>query len=855
MPFTATDDSAVETPRRRAIVNTLLPVGLGLLLSLVFWGPLWRGGGFVGGDVYSYYLPQKVFYAAALERGELPLWNSWTGHGYPILGESQTGALYPPWLVLYRLLSVHAAYHAGWLLHFALAAVAAWLLARQLGLSRVAAGLTAVVYACGWFPVRTCWEWSVATGAWLPLAVWCAERFLGSRLWRYAIGLAVVLCLQLLAGHYHVSFLTLLLLAGYVPLRLWWAESPHTGEATGVDDRRTSGRGALACGLVCAVLAGYGLAAVQLLPTRELQQHSQRAVADSSYDPRAGSLPAWYWTQMIAPWYWYVPAVQRDNLLGQWASMQGTRTNQIEAHLYCGLIPLMLCGLAIVGGLRRGHRLRLLWAAVGIAALLMTPGWLVPLMRHLPGFGYFQGPGRYGLLTTLSVAILAGCGLDDCRRRVTMWKSLVLAAGLAYCTLSLRMLYSETAAVYEAAGLPLPLELWGIHLSPGPVVLLLDAIFALVLLCGVRTILRRGAARRGIATGQVAATAARSASPGTAGCVEELQIEPATEYGPTRTGHRAAAVMGTMTVLVIVLTTADLWLVSRQVTYSPMVSDPPLARLEESFIRRELAEFGAGARLSAPYMNLPAVFGAGTFDPYFTFGPAAYAKSGLEPMSMARSAEELQQETTARQIRQLQDAGVTHILALEPLDRKVWPVREVRSGIDPVFNPALGRYRQPVTLYRLEGGRGRISIGGGKQVQRSHTHLLEDTPGRIAGQVSLEAERQVVLTELYFPGWQVQIDGEPARLELADGMFQAVTVPAGDHQLVWEYRPRSVRTGAIISLVTLLILATVAHLRFWHPDRLSRWLRWNGSRRASSETGPASVPVQTRAVRSRGEAP
>ena len=45
----------------------------------------------------------------------------------------------------------------------------------------------------------------------------------------------------------------------------------------------------------------------------------------------------------------------------------------------------------------------------------------------------------------------------------------------------------------------------------------------------------------------------------------------------------------------------------------------------------------------------------------------------------------------------------------------------------------------------------------------------------------------------------------------------------GSHRVVWNYRPRSVLWGAVISVGTLLFLAAVAHVRFWHPARLS-WL-------------------------------
>ncbi|MCA9117457.1 MAG: YfhO family protein, partial [Planctomycetaceae bacterium] len=284
---------------------------------------------------------------------------------------------------------------------------------------------------------------------------------------------------------------------------------------------------------------------------------------------------------------------------------------------------------------------------------------------------------------------------------------------------------------------------------------------------------------------------------------------------------QASPAINLLLVLGMLLTVGELWLVSRLVTYSPLVDAPPLAELKHSFIRQELAEFGAGARLSAPYMNLPAVFGAGTANPYFTFGPAEYADPKLRMPGKEQypelSAEALERKQTAW----LRRAGVTHLLSLERLDETTRPVQLVKEGIDPVFNPALGRYRQPVYLYRLDGGRERISAVGAGATGTSLVHLLEDSPERIVANVTADTAQKIVLTELNYPGWQVEIDGKPATMELADGMFQAVEVPAGEHRVVFYYRPISVRVGIWISLGTFLVLALIAHLRFWHPQLLT----------------------------------
>ena len=40
--------------------------------------------------------------------------------------------------------------------------------------------------------------------------------------------------------------------------------------------------------------------------------------------------------------------------------------------------------------------------------LVYATGWLLPIGLSLPGFSFFRGPGRYGIVTTLAIALLAG---------------------------------------------------------------------------------------------------------------------------------------------------------------------------------------------------------------------------------------------------------------------------------------------------------------------------------------------------------------------------------------------------------------------------------------------------------------
>src|SRR5262249_5067008 len=48
---------------------------------------------------------------------------------------------------------------------------------------------------------------------------------------------------------------------------------------------------------------------------------------------------------------------------------------------------------------------------------------------------------------------------------------------------------------------------------------------------------------------------------------------------------------------------------------------------------------------------------------------------------------------------------------------------------------------------------------------------------------------RLVIRETWIPGWTARMDGEPVRVQSKSGVFLAVDVPAGRHELRLEYEP------------------------------------------------------------------
>lgn len=75
-------------------------------------------------------------------------------------------------------------------------------------------------------------------------------------------------------------------------------------------------------------------------------------------------------------------------------------------------------------------------------------------------------------------------------------------------------------------------------------------------------------------------------------------------------------------------------------------------------------------------------------------------------------------------------------------------------------------------------------------------------------EVETSAERASVLvvSEIFYPGWEARLDGERVPIYVTDYLLRGVMVPAGVHHVEMRYTAPAARNGAIISACTLLFL-------------------------------------------------
>lgn len=125
---------------------------------------------------------------------------------------------------------------------------------------------------------------------------------------------------------------------------------------------------------------------------------------------------------------------------------------------------------------------------------------------------------------------------------------------------------------------------------------------------------------------------------------------------------------------------------------------------------------------------------------------------------------------------------------------------------DPAFNPA-------AVVILAQGDE--IALNGG----RSTAQIVAYEPEKVEVKTALDAPGYLVLTDAYYPGWKVEIDGRSAPLLRADLYFRAVALDAGEHQVVFRFQPASVHLGLIVSLIAWLGLGIAAAVMVLHIGR------------------------------------
>lgn len=96
----------------------------------------------------------------------------------------------------------------------------------------------------------------------------------------------------------------------------------------------------------------------------------------------------------------------------------------------------------------------------------------------------------------------------------------------------------------------------------------------------------------------------------------------------------------------------------------------------------------------------------------------------------------------------------------------------------------------------------RLSGSGGDG--SGSVEFVADEPERVVLRVRATAPGFLFLADEYFPGWTATVNGQAQDIVPANHSFRLVAVPAGESEVVFTYRPLSLRIGAVVSAIAVI---------------------------------------------------
>ncbi|MCC6453376.1 MAG: YfhO family protein [Caldilineaceae bacterium] len=776
-------------------------------------------------DQVLQFYPWQKFIRAELAQDRLPLWNPTVNAGHPLLANAQS-ALFDPFNLIALLWPLAKSFVVVAFLRLLCAGTFTLLLALELGLSRMAAYLSMVVFAFAGPQIVWLLYPKASVLVWLPALLYLSARLIHTGKWQNVTWLGLAMAAQLLGGHPETSFYLVLVWLAFVSYWLW--PVVRRGKAP-TQPRRAVMQ------LALAGVLGMGVAMIQwlhlaetLLQSEILSTRSQAALSWQSI--------FWQWREWLAALTMLMPEFfGNPRHQSYWYPF----SNYTEQTLFAGVLPVGLALLVVIAGWRRPgsfalnpHQQRQVTFLMALGGIMLgfalrLPGF--PLLAELPGLSV-TNPGRLRGVYILIVALLAGYGLDFIRQSLATTEdgkkqfrptemlarllialavgaALIAAGAYAGVTLYFDQLVelgrSQAAAAQGNPFFFRPLaeylllaqvrvEQMQAAFHPVNWRMYLPLFIVLVTLAVVATVRRL-----------------------------------------VRTPARRAEIISLVIVGLIV---GELWLFGAD--FNPTIAPQwlyPIPELVGYLTENEEAQpdepyrvMGTGLALLPNvgmvfgledvrgydpvalrrYMQLMArLEGASRVGHHLLFTQAAAPLLDFLNVRYAFSASELSEEW--RPLRERH--GVT-LYANQQAMARAFMVYTSQGASTP--NESLEMMLAPDFDFRksviLEAGSAPVEIDlQGVPAVPPQVAISRDAPGEMTVQVDTATPGILVLSEPYMPGWVATVNQQEAEILIANHAFRAVPLPAGSHTVRFAYRPASFVAGACISGISLALLILI----------------------------------------------
>jgi hypothetical protein len=780
------------------------------LFFFVFFGWMLLPDGHypVSGDSYFYAYPLRVEAWRMIRAGHLPLWTPHLMSGYPLLSMAQVAVGYPlTWGYLF--LPGHVAETIYVLAPFLLAPAFTYAYAREIGRSRAASAAAGLAFGYGGAMANQLSHSGIMTNAviWLPLVLLAVERARTRPLARCLVGATAAYSMSVLSGHgqgfVYVGALVLIYSA-FLSLS-GAAESAAEGARRGRARWRP-----LAVG-VGAVAFSAGVCAFQIMETLRATRRSVRDVISYETFAQGSFTPRQLFESLALPLF---------------------SEGDVSAYVAPLAFALALAGAwpAARRAVRRRDPRPAFWAAAAVASFILMIGDTTPLYRlayYVPVVNRFRVPSRHSLEWTFALAVLAAYGLDlvaakfraraegartrgELYRRGAALGAVVLCAAVGYGWYAAALdgpatepgwsvLTEKQFAVWKIVFAALTLATaWlcaGVRAPRWRAALLAGALaltfFFEPFICYSLwwRYIRKPTER--FSTPSALTTFLRARSPEENRVYTRVRLFADQTAAPARVdAPDLSAALGLREVAGYEPLTLSRYSRALADDYPDAASqrpDPPpdpsifgehshvLDLLNATYVAVLPEEGDAGARvLLRPGTQPPAPVSTARWEPVYDAGGLVVVRNrnALPRAWLVAEAESVDGEQALRRIR---GGG---------------------ASFDPRRTALLED--EPGALPALPGG----ELAGG-----SAARVAAYEPNRIVVETDAPTPTLLILSEIFYPGWEASVDGRGERIHLTDFLLRGVAVPAGQHRVEMRYVAPQARNGAFVSGSALASLA------------------------------------------------
>jgi len=384
---------------------------------------------------------------AIAQHKQIPTWHSQRLGGMPSIDAMFSDALYPITMLLRPFVPAYRLFGFTMILHVFLAGVFFFfMLRRSFGTARLAAFAGALFYMLS--PqfvshVNPGHDGKMFVIAWLPFVVWRLRSLLYLPSLRNAVLFASGIGMMILSPHVQMSYFVLM------GLFLYWVVDMVKAVVDKEEKKRIIGKAAF---FWIGVFVGLGISCVILYPSYMFvrEAHSVRGV-DRGFEFAASW--AMNWAEFFSLW-----VHEFGNALDYYWGKNYFKLNTE----YAGAVPLLLTVLAVVS--KPKSMWRVFWAAVAVLAVLFSLGANTPFFTVayylVPGVKRFRAPSMIMFWFTFSTVLMSVYFIKDLLNRrfeidgeqKRKW-SIGLAAALGAVTLLAIIFSVESIATGFAASM------------------------------------------------------------------------------------------------------------------------------------------------------------------------------------------------------------------------------------------------------------------------------------------------------------------------------------------------------------------------------------------------------------------